>query len=273
MRWVALAILILILLPFAYVWIRERPSNARNWSSDQQLLAHAEIAGDRVTIHNVRNFTYRSETEYEPRYETRTYDLNKLDSVWFMVERFGTTPGIAHTLISYGFGDEYVAISVEIRKERGESYSPWKGLLRQYELMYVVGDERDLIGLRTNYRRDVVYLYPVETTREKMRQAFVDMLQRANKLAAEPEFYNTLTSTCTTNIVRHVNTIAPKRVPFSFKVLLPAWSDRLAYELGLIPHDKPFETVQATHRIDPIAQKQGIGSDFSNVIRSLTVNR
>ena len=266
-RWIALAIPVLVLLPFAYVWIRERPSNRRDWAPDQRLLARAEISGNKVTIHNVRNFVYRSELEYEPRYETRTYDLDKLDSIWFMVERFGDTPGVAHTLISYGFGDEYVAISVEIRKERGESFSPWKGMLRQYELMYVVGDERDLIGLRTNYRRDVVYLYPVRTTKERMRQAFVDMLQRANKLAAEPEFYNTLTSTCTTNIVRHVNTIAPKRVPFSFKVLLPAWSDRLAYDLGLIPNEKPFDSVRAAHRIDPIAQQHGVGPDFSRVIR------
>jgi hypothetical protein len=131
----------------------------------------------------------------------------------------------------------------------------------------VVGDERDLIGLRTNHRRDIAYLYPGQTSREKMRRTFVDMLQRANRLAAEPEFYNTLTSTCTTNIVRHVNTIAPRRVPFSFKVLLPAWSDRLAYDLGLIPNGQPFESVQAAHRIDPIAQRHGIGADFSRLIR------
>ena len=263
-----LAIIIgLALLPFLYVWIFVRPSQNRRWTADQRVLSRAQISGNKVTIENVRNFTYESESQYTPRYDTRTYDLEKLDSMWFMVERFGDTPGVAHTLISYGFGKEFVAISVEIRKEVGESYSPWKGLLRQYELMYVIGDERDLIGLRTNFRRDVVYLYPVRTTPAKMRQVFVDMVQRANKLASAPEFYNTLTSTCTTNIVRHVNTIAPRRIPFSYKVLLPAYSDHLAYDLGLIPTDQPFEAVQASHRIDQIAQKSGVGPDFSQVIR------
>jgi hypothetical protein len=169
-----------------------RPSNDRDWSPDQKILATAIVHGDQVEIRNVRNFRYTSESAFSPAYETRTYDLNRLDSVWFVVERFGEMAGMAHTFLSFGFGDEFVAISVEIRKERGETFSPVKGLLRQYELMYVIGDERDLIGLRTNYRRDIVYLYPVKTTREKMRRVFLDMLERANELAVRPEFYNVL---------------------------------------------------------------------------------
>lgn len=267
-----LALVAAALLPFACVQVTERPSNERDWSPDQAVLPRAEFAGDTVTVRNLRNFRYRSVSDPEPAYETRSYRLSQLDSMWFMVERFGetpeeATPAIAHTLLSFGFGDEYVAISVEIRKERGEKYSPWKGLLRQYELMYVVADERDVIGLRTNHRRDAVYLYPVKAPREAMRRAFVEMLQRANKLAEEPEFYNTLTSTCTTNIVRHVNTIAPGQIPFSYKVLLPAYSDRLAYDLGLIPADRPFEAVQAAYRIDGLARKHGVGADFSRVVR------
>ena len=259
------------LAPFACVQVTERPSNERDWSPDQKVLARAEFDGDRVTVRNVRNFEYRSVDDYLPRYETRTYQLSRLDSMWFVVERLGgegnTRPGIAHTLLSFGFGDEYVAVSVEIRKERGESYSVLRGLLRQYELMYVVADERDVIGLRTNHRRDTVYLYPVKAPVDAMRRAFVEMLQRANRLAEQPEFYNTLTSTCTTNIVRHVNTIAPGQIPFSYKVLLPAYSDSLAYDLGLIPTDRPFEAVQAAHRIDAQAQKHGLGPDFSRAVR------
>ncbi|HEU4521826.1 MAG TPA: DUF4105 domain-containing protein [Thermoanaerobaculia bacterium] len=262
-----LVTLAILALPFLYVQVAERPSNDRDWAADQRLLPRAVFHGNQVTIHNVRNFEYTSENDYTPRYETRTFDLEKLDSAWFVVERFDE-PGIAHTLLSWGFGDEFLAISVEIRKERGESYSPWKGLLRQYELMYVIADERDVIGLRTNHRRDLVHMYPVRTSPEKMRQAFTSMLQRANGLAERPEFYNTLTSTCTTNIVRHVNEIAPRRVPFSFKVLLPAWSDRLAYDLDLIPSDRPFETVQAAHRIDDLARRQAVGPGFSRLIRS-----
>lgn len=253
-------------LPFAYARVFEHPSLTRDWSPDQRVLAQASIAADVVTIENVRNFSYRSVSDYDARYERRAYDLNQLDSVWYLVERL-PSPGLAHTLLSFGFGDEYLAISVEIRKERGETYSPLRGLLRQYELTYVIADERDVIGLRTNQRRDVVYMYPVRATREQMRRLFVDMVTRANQLAAEPEFYNSLTNNCTSNIVRHVNAIAP-RVPFSYKVVLPAYSDELAYDLELIPTDQAFEQVQAAHRIDLLAQQAGVGADFSRMIRS-----
>lgn len=258
---------VVALLPFLYVHLFERPAITRDWSPDQSTVPRAIFSGDTAVVDNVRNFSYASESDYRMHYEKRSYDLRKLDSVWYVVERFGDTPGIAHTFLSFGFGGEYVAISVEIRKERGETYSPLKGLLRQYELMYVVGDERDIIGLRTNYRRDPVYLYPVSTTPDRMRRVFVEMLERANKLADDPEFYNSLTNNCTSNIVRHVNTIS-QRIPFSYKVILPAYSDELAYELGLIPTDEPFEAVQAAHRIDGIAQRIGIGPDFSKVIRA-----
>ena len=272
-RWklVLLLVLVLALLPFAYAYLFERPSTERDWSLDQRIAPRATIAGDKVTVENLRNFSYRSTHDYVPRYETRSYDLAKLDSAWFVVERFGDTPGIAHTLLSFGFGDEYVAISVEIRKERGETYSPLKGLLRQYELMYVVADERDVIGLRTNFRRDAVFMYPVRTTPDKLRKVFVEMLQRANKLAVEPEFYNTLTNNCTSNIVRHVNTVAPDRIPFSYKTMLPAYSDELAYDLGLIPTELPFYTTRAAHRIDGLAQQRPVGADFSRLIRRQTV--
>jgi len=254
------------LLPFGYVQVFERPALERDWSPDQAVMPRAAFSGNAVVVKGVRDFAYRSQSDYVGRYDSRTYDLAKLDSVWFSVERFGDTWGLAHTFLSFGFGDEYVAISVEIRREREEIYSPWKGLLRQYELMYVVGDERDIIGLRTNFRRDPVYMYPVKTTRERMRRVFVEMLQRADQLAREPEFYNTLTNNCTTNIVRHVNTIS-RRIPFSYKVLLPAYSDRLAYDLELIPTDRPFEAVQAAHRIDGLAQRHGLGPGFSQAIR------
>ena len=245
-----------------------RPSTSRDWSPDQKVMPSVAIRGDLVEVRNVRNFRYRSTSDFDLNYETRTYDISKLDSVWFIVERFGDIPGLAHTFLSFGFGDEYVAISAEIRKERGALYSPWKGLLREYELMYVIGDERDLIGLRTNHRRDLTYLYPVRTTPEKMRQVFLDMVRRADSLGKRPEFYNTLTNNCTTNIVSHVNTISPRRIPFSTRIVLPAYADSLAHEIGLIDSDLPLEKLRERHRIDPIAQRAGIDVRFSQVIRA-----
>ena len=181
--------------------------------------------------------------------------------IWcrWIVEPFDDWKGPAHTLLSFGFegesGVEYVAISVEIRKEEGEEFSPWRGLVREYELMYVIGSEDDVIKVRTNFRKDDTYLYPIATDKEKMQWLFLSMLERANELKEQPEFYNTLTSTCTTNIVDHVNDMVEGRIPFSYKVLLPGYSDELAYDLGLIDTDLSFEEAQDKFRIDELAQE------------------
>ncbi|HEX7155035.1 MAG TPA: DUF4105 domain-containing protein [Thermoanaerobaculia bacterium] len=244
-----------------------RPSNDRQWTVDNARIPRAEFNGPLVTVRNVRNFSYASTTQFTPAWDDRTYDLRKLDSVWFLVEPFGEWDGPAHTFVSFGFGDEFVGISVEIRKEQGESFSPWRGLVRQYELAYVVGDERDLVKLRSNYRKDDVYLYPVRTTPERMRKMFVDMLTRANAVAEKPEFYNTLTNTCTTNIVRHANQVVPERVPWSTAILLPGKSDRFAYELGLIDTDVPPEELRKKYRINDLAARYADDPQFSLRIR------
>ena len=266
-KWIVGAVLALAAVPFLIVRLTEQPSNDRTWATDQRLLPEIRRTRNVVTIGNVRNFVYRSEDNYIPRWEQRTYDLAKLDSLWFVVERFGDFPGLAHTLLSFGFGDEYVAISAEIRKEEGEEYSPLGGLLRQYELMYVIGDERDLLALRTNHRRDVVFLYPVKTTPEKMRALFLAMVGRADRLRRQPEFYNTLTNTCFSNIVRHVNTLRLDRVPLSRHMVLPSGADVLAYEVGLIDTSAPLEQVRARHRIDLHAQTLPVDERWSARVR------
>ena len=264
------AVTVLAAGAYAIVVLPRRPSNDREWTRDQRALPRATFAGDSVRVDNVRDIRYRSTTDYDVALDTRSYDLRALESVWFVVEPFSGHRGPAHTFVSFGFrGGEYVAISVEIRKEEGEHFSPLNGLLRNYELMYVVGDERDLVKLRSNYRHDDVYLYRTTATPEKGRALFVSMLRRANELAEHPEFYNTLTSTCTTNIVRHVNEIAPKRVPFSYKVLLPAYADELAYEIGLLDTTVAFDSLRARARINDRAAKYANSPDFSRLIRGL----
>ena len=243
-----------------------RPSNDRDWSVDQSVLPYAEFAGPLVTIHHVRNFRYQTVDHYAPAWYDRTYDLRQLDGAWFVVEPFGSFAGAAHTFVTFGFANgDYVAISIEIRKEKGEEFSALKGLLRQYEVMYVVGDELDLIRLRTNYRKDAVYLYPIRTTPERRQAIFASMLRRANELRSHPEFYNTLTNTCTTNLVRHVNEIVPGRIPLRPGVLLPGYSDRLAYDLGLIDTPLPFEEARRRFRINEKAE--GPEEGFSERIR------
>jgi len=246
-----------------------RPSTNRDWATDQTVLQTAEIGPSQVTIRNIRNFTYETTERYTPAYYDKTFDLGQLDSAWFIVEPFGRG-GAAHTFVSFGFADrDFVSISVEIRKEKGESFSPWKGILRQYELMYVIGDERDLVKLRTNYRKDPVHLYKIRATPERIRKMFLSMLHRANDLGREPEFYNTLTSTCTTNLVRHVNDITPERIPFSMKVVLPAKSDQLAYDLALIDTSAPFEEVRKRAKINDLAALYADDPEFSRRIRAL----
>jgi hypothetical protein len=246
----------------------KRPSNNRDWTPDQAILPFAEIKEDRVHIRNIRNCCYRSTHDYVVRHYDRTFNLNRIQAVSFIVEPFLPSLGFAHTFLSFGFeGHEYLAVSVEIRKQKGQRFSPLKGLFHTYEIMYVIGDENDLIKLRTNYRRDAIYLYPARASRDKVRDLFLSMIRRANWLYRKPEFYNSLTNTCATNLVRHINVIAPRRVPFHLAVNLPAFSDRLAYHLGLIDTDLPFEAARRRYSINERALKYADHPDFSIKIR------
>lgn len=266
-----IALILVLLLAAGFLLFQlfgPRPSLDREWKKGEERLAWADFEGRRVRVHNVRNARYRSLDDFDVAWEERTYDLDRLRTAWFVVEPFSDFRGPAHTLMSFGFeGGDYLAVSVELRKEEGETFSPVRGLLRQYELMYVVGDERDLIQLRTNHRHDQVYLYPVRAPRERIEQMFVSMLRRATRLREEPEFYNTLTSSCTTNIVSHVNELVPGRVPLSYKVLLPAYSDELAYDLGLIDTGLPFAEAKRRFNINDEALRYAGRDDFSRGIR------
>lgn len=245
-----------------------RPSNDRDWALDQAILPYAEINGNQVSVHNIRNFSYTGTHDYTPNYYDKTFDLDKIKNVYFVVEPFSGYVGAAHTFLSFEFdGDQFVSISVEIRKEKGESFSAVKGVLRQYELMYVIADERDVIKLRSNYRKDKVFVYPIKTTSEKMHAVFLSTVERANKLKAEPEFYNTLFSNCTTNIAKHVNQISPKRIPWSITFLLPADADKYVYDLGLIDNALPFDETRVAHFINDLAVKYADSPDFSLKIR------
>lgn len=245
-----------------------RPSNDRDWTTDQAVLPYADVEGGKVTIHNIRNFSYKTTDDYTPAYYDKTFDLDAIKNVYFIVEPFSGYAGAAHTFLSFEFeGDNFISISVEIRKQKGESFSAGKGLLRQYELMYVVADERDVVKLRSNYRKDKVYMYPAVTTPEKMRTIFLSMIGDVNTLKDTPKFYNTLTSNCTTNIAKHINKVAPGRVSWNPTFLLPENSDRYAYEQGLIDNTIPFEDLRAKHYINDLAEKYADSLDFSLKIR------
>lgn len=245
-----------------------RPSNDRNWTVDQQRLATAQVSGDRVTVRNIRNFIYRAEEDYDARYYDAVFDVGDLETVWFGVERFGGFEGVAHTFLSFGFkGDRYLAVSVEIRKERGETFSVFKGLYKHFELMYVIGDERDIIGLRSNIRKDPVYLFPARSDDAGRRRLFLSVMSRINKLVEKPEYYDTLVNNCTTTIADHVNELIPGKVPWERRVILPGYSGELAYELGLLDTDLPYEEAQRRFHINERAERFADDPEFSVKIR------
>jgi hypothetical protein len=245
------------------------PTNYRTWAPDQSQLAWAEFHDDdHVTVHNIRNCKYVTNDDYVVQLYDKTFDLNSVAYVDFMIVPFEQIPSLGHTMVSFGCDNgDHVVVSVEIRKETGEEYDPIKGFFRQYELMYVIADERDIIQLCSVYRDEDVYMYRVKSTPQQARTMFVDMLERANKLVDKPEYYNTLTNNCTNNIQRHVNRITPGRIPYQLGVLLPGLSDRLAYDLGLIDTDLPFEEAKERANISELAKRYKDSPDFSLMIR------
>jgi len=254
---------------FAWDVAGRRPSNDRNWLPEQVLLAEIAFEGDTVDIRNVRNVRYRSTTDYDVRHMDTQYDLGQLESVWFIVEPFAAWDGAAHTFVSFGFADgRYLAVSVELRKEVGEDFSPVRGLFRNYELIYVIADERDVIGLRANHRHDDVYLYPMRADTEAMRAMLQDILESAEDLRHHPRFYNTLTQNCTTTIVDHVNAVIPQTIPFSYKIIAPGYSDELAHELGLIDTELSLDALRPHFRINEAAAAHADAEDFSLRIRA-----
>ena len=244
------------------------PSNDRDWSPDLAVLSRAEFNGNRVTIRNIRNCTYRTADDYDVAHYDKTFDLDKINSLDFVVVPFLEMPALAHIAVSFGFeGDEYLGVSVEIRKEKGEEYAPAKGVMRQFELMYVVADERDMIRLCTDQYLNGVYVYRANASRDVVRAMFVDMMHRVNELAEKPEFYNTFTNNCTTNIVRHINSLGTGTVPYDYRVLLPGYFDKLVYDLDMIEKDGSFERTKESARVNRRVYEFADRPDFSAAIR------
>jgi hypothetical protein len=242
------------------------PSNHRDWLPDVALLPSAEVNGDRVTIHNIRNCDYRTETDYTVRHYDKLFDLAKLQSVDFYVVYWGS-PMIAHTMMSFGFeGGDYVCFSIETRKEKGEAYSAIKGFFRQFELTYVIGDERDLVRLRTNYRGEQVYLYRLNTEPAVARLVFLDYLKQVNRLEERPQWYNALTANCTTLIRGHTKPFA-QNTRFDWRILLNGRIDQMAYERKSLDQSLPFEQLKARSLINDAAKAADQDAAFSRRIR------
>lgn len=248
-------------------WYSRRPSNTRDWQPDVARVATAEIEGHRATVKNVRNFHYRSATDFDERWEERRLDLAKLDGLDIFFSYWGA-PLIAHTIMSWSFADgQHLAVSIETRKTKNQEYSTLAGFFRQYELIYVAGDERDVIKLRTNIRGEDVYLFRLRTSQQAARILLLDYLEAMNELSRKPRWYNALVTNCTTAIRQRV-IHAGGKMPLSWKLFANAYLPELLYERGSLDASRPFEELRAMSRINDRARAAGAAEDFSARIRA-----
>lgn len=232
--------------------VTRRPSNDRAWAKDQQVLPHVTVVDSTIRIEGFRRFRYPSADSVAARWDTTTVDLRALRSIWFVLALFSDGwRAPAHTFVSFGFDDSsYVAVSVEARRETEEPYGILRGVARNYELIYVIGDEQDLIGRRVAANEGDVYLYPVVASPEQAQALFLDMVERAERLRRAPEFYNTVSNSCNSNLVDHVNRIAPGAIPGGLKLLLPGYADEVAHGLGLIDAGASLDDARRRYRIN-----------------------
>lgn len=247
-------------------WLSLPPGSDRDWQPGVARLPSARIHGDTITIRNVRNFDYRSETDFTERWETRRYDLSRLRGLDLHVIYWGS-PSIAHTILSWEFDDgQRLAASIETRSESGERYSAVRGFFRQYELYYVLADERDVIGLRTHHRHEAVYLYRLRTPPARARALLLEYLQTVNRLAQQPAWYNAFSHNCTTSIRLHANN-AIGGIPLDWRWLANGYLDELLYEDGIVNRSLPFAELKSLSYINPRAQAVPLDDRFSSAIR------
>ena len=264
-RWSRLIVGLVFLCILGW-WLGIPPRQDRDWKPDVAVLPNAVIEGDQVTINDVRNFDWRSLTDFTTRYDTRSYNLSRLQGADLFIIYWGS-PLIAHSIASFDFGDQgRICFSIETRPERGKAYSAVGGLYRQFELIYVAAEERDAIRVRTNVHRDEeVYLYHLNLPLEEIRTRFLEYLRRMNQLHDRPEWYNAITSNCTTNIrTQHV---VAKPAPWDWRILVDGKGDELLYERGVLNRNLPFAELKRRAHINARAKDADNAPDFSGRIR------
>jgi hypothetical protein len=258
---------IVLFLGVVVWWSSISPSHDRKWRPEVAVMPRAVIEGDRVRLTGVRNFEYRTRNDFTVRYEEREVRLSHLTGLDFYVSYFTQGP-VAHTFLSFIFDDAPpLTISIETRPEVGEGFAPVASLFKQFELIYVVGDERDLVGVRTNYRREAVYLYHRNSSAVDARRLLLVYLKRINELADRPEFYHLLTNSCTINIIRYANA-AGREGRFDIRHLLNGLIDSYLYHSGRVDTTLPFDELRQRSLINEAAQAADGATDFSQRIRA-----
>jgi Domain of unknown function (DUF4105) len=270
-RWPTRVILAVLFVGVVVWWITIAPSHDRPWRPDVAVMPRAFIHGDQVRLTGVRDFDYRSLDDFTVRYEEREARLSHLTGLDFYVSLWSeglVGRLVGHTFLSFVFDDAPpLSISIEARPEVGESFAPLPSLFKQFELIYVVGEERDLVRVRTNYRHEKVYLYHLNTSAENARRLFLIYLERINELADRPEFYNLLSNNCTINIVRYANA-AGREGRLDMRHFLNGLIAGYLYHSGRVDTTLPFDELQRRSRINEAALAAGDAPDFSQRIRA-----
>lgn len=263
LRYAAATVLVVLV---ALWWWRLPPSNDLPWQLDVSVLPAVEFDGDEVVVHNIRDFVYTAEFDYTPRYRTERYRLDQLRTLDLFLVHWGS-PWIAHTILSFGFDDgRQLAVSIETRKQIGQEYSAIRGFFRQFTLIYVVATERDVIGLRTDFRNEDVRLYRLQVTPDFARKVFFQYAQHINRLYERAEWYNALTENCTTSIRNDIYAFLPNK-SFDWRLLLNGTIDEMLYERGALYDGLPFAELKRRSYINPVARALPPGSDYSTGIR------
>jgi hypothetical protein len=247
-------------------WRSLAPSNDRDWADDVARVTHATIEGNRATLHYVRNFEWRTATDYTQRWETRNYDLDRLVSL-DMIMSYWSGHAIAHTLISFGFADgEHVVFSVEVRRERTEEFSEIGGFFKEFELSVIAADERDIVRLRTNVRLERTYLYRLRIGPSAIRSLFLAYIDEANRLVNEPRFYHTLSGNCTILVYKMLRRIIGP-LPLSYRLWLSGYMPEYVYSVGGLDRRYPLEELRRLGYISERARNADRSTTFSEDIR------
>tara|TARA_B100001059_G_scaffold142917_1_gene142874 strand:+ start:585 stop:1628 length:1044 start_codon:yes stop_codon:yes gene_type:complete len=261
------AAILLLAVPFTWFFLLT-PSNQRDWQDPVARVPVVDFDGDIVTIRDQRAFRYRTVDDFDIDWVERSYDLDQLTGIDVMFVYWGS-PDIAHTMLSFAFSTgPRLVVSVETRMESGEQYGALRSFFKQYELIYILADERDVVALRTNHRGEDVYIFPLSIEPIERRELLVEILTRANELGQKPDFYRTIGANCTTTLLKDLGQVRGDHSPWRIEVLLNGRMPRMAYDRGQLPTDAPYEEVISRYRVNDRAVEGGTGPGFSERIRA-----
>lgn len=272
---IPLTIASLAVFAAAIIWYGSRvPNPNQNWESYHKVQPIVEIDGDKVRVKNVRDFTWRSATDFTPAYEERVYDTKLASSMYYLLVPLRGLDIVAHAMVCFGFSDgQYVAVSIEARRPEGVPFKVFDSLFQQYQLIYAIGEERDLVGMRAQIRNDPIRFYPLRSTPERKGVLFADMMRRAGSLEKHPEFYNLITNNCLNNFTDHLRCLGGTKLPSDFRMLFTGWTDRIAYDGGYIDTKLPFDKARELFLIDDWIRSTKLDDTFSKRLREELARR